>query len=78
MNGVVEVSHGTNVIFQITNAERLHEIPMRFQSSVQYRRFGPVFAQLLNRAVELPLVRVFTIDKMSGPPRIYAGFHCTA
>jgi hypothetical protein len=76
MQGVVDISHGTNVLFQVANLERLHEIPARFQASAQYRRLGPIFAGLMNRVPEVPFVRIFTIDKMSGPPRIYTGFHC--
>jgi hypothetical protein len=76
MQGVVDTSHGTNVLFQVADLERLLEIPARFQASIQYRRIGPIFAQLMNRVPEVPFVRIFIIDKMSGPPRIFTGFHC--
>jgi hypothetical protein len=47
--GVVDLSHGSNVLFHIANNERLHAIPARFHRSVQFRRIGLIFGQLMNR-----------------------------
>ena len=78
MDGVTEMSQGNNVLFQVNNAEKLHNASYCIQSSVQFIRLGPVVAARLGTPPEAPLLEVFTLDQMTGPPHRYIGFNITA
>jgi hypothetical protein len=71
---VQDKSHGAFILFYVDNIENLH----RLQANEQFCRIGPAMAVRFGVPVEQALLRVVTLDKMNGPPRLYANFNQTA
>ncbi len=74
-DGVLELSLGANFVFHVKDSEVLTHLSNRVRSAPQFCRIGPIFATRLGIPQEDQLVRFFTLDKMSGPPRAYFGFN---
>jgi hypothetical protein len=74
-DGVRELSLGARVVFHAQDTEALTHLSNRVRSEPQFCRIGPIFAGRLAIPQQDQLVRFFTLDKMSGPPRAYFGFN---
>jgi hypothetical protein len=74
-DGVRELSLGANFVFYVKDTEVLTHLSNRVRSEQQFCRIGPIFAGRLGIPQQDQLVRFFTLDKMSGPPRAYFGFN---
>jgi hypothetical protein len=72
---VRELSLGANFVFYVKDTEVLTQLSNRVRSEQQFCRIGPIFAGRLGIPQQDQLLRFFTLDKMSGPPRAYFGFN---
>lgn len=72
---VAELSNGGFNVFFVKDLESLHDIPGLLGAQPQFRRLGPGIAQMFAVAPHPQLVRFFTLDKISGPPREYRNFN---
>ena len=74
LDGVRELSLGSNIVFYVKDMGVLHTLPPLLIREPQFRRIGPVMSALTGNAAEDDLVRVYTLDKMSGPAQLYPHF----
>ena len=74
LDGVRELSLGSNIVFYVKDMGVLHRLPPMLISAPQFRRIGPVMAALTGNEPEDDLVRVYTLDKMTGPAQLYPHF----
>ena len=72
---VVDLSNGGYNVFYVRDSESLHNLPGLIGAQPQYRRVGPGMAQMFGVAPHTQLVRFFTLERISGPPREYRNFN---
>ena len=66
--GITDKTHGSGLVFEVTNYEVLDDLIMRFHSSAQFQRVGPVNAAVIGALPQRPLLRAYTLNSMRGPP----------
>ncbi len=74
-DGVRELSLGSNIVFYVKDMGVLHTLPPKVIKEAQFRRMGPVVAAICGLAPQDDLVRVYTLDKMTGPAQLYPCFN---
>lgn len=74
LDGVRELSLGSNIVFYVKDMGVLHGLPPKLIREPQFRRIGPVMAALTGNEPEDDLVRVYTLDRMTGPAQLYPHF----
>jgi hypothetical protein len=72
---VVDLSNGRYNVFYVRDLESLHDIPGLIGAQPQFMRVGPGIAQMFGVAQHPQLVRFFTLESISGPPREYRNFN---
>ena len=74
-DGVRELSLGSNIVFYVKDMGVLHTLPPKVITEAQFRRVGPVMAGIGGHPPQDNLVRVYTLDKMTGPAQLYPCFN---
>jgi hypothetical protein len=75
-DSVWEMSLGSNILFYVKDMGVLHTLPPKSViSEAQFRRVGPVMAGVGGHPPQDNLVRVYTMDTMTGPAQLYAYFN---
>ncbi len=74
-DGVWEMSLGSNILFYVKDMGVLHTLPPKVISQAQFRRVGPVMAGVGGHPPQDNLVRVYTMDTMTGPAHLYPCFN---